>query len=117
VAAGLGLRSSSTIACPPIQSLGGPYGNGPYRKAKCSPNQRIVATLADIATKLREQSNKERNNRTLNWQPFDEARTKAAEAAEKGDYVDAIRQYSTAIRKIMKQCREHARTTELMEHP
>jgi len=115
VAAGIALRSSTTVSCPPIQSLGGPYGNGPYRKAKCTPNQRMVSTLAEIATKLREQSNKERNNRTLDWHSFDDARGKAAAADEKGDYVDAIRQYSAAIRKIMKQCREHARTTELLE--
>lgn len=112
VAAGIALRSSATISCPPIQSLGGPYGNGPYRKAKCTPNQRVVATLAEIAGKLREQSNKERNTRTLNWQAFEDARGKAAAAADKGDYIDAIRQYSTAIRKIMKQCRGQGRTTE-----
>jgi hypothetical protein len=112
VTAGIALRSSATIRCPPIQSLGGPYGNGPYRKAKCTPNPRVVATLAEIAGKLQEQSNKERNNRTLNWQAFEDARGKAAAAADKGDYIDAIRQYSTAIRKIMKQCRGQGRTTE-----
>jgi protein phosphatase len=115
VLAGFALRTSTTVKCPPIQSLGGPYGNGPYRKAKCTPNERVVNTLADFAAKLRGQSSKERNQRSFEWQSFDDARSKAVAAAEKRDYVDAIRQYSTAIRKIMKQCRDHGRTTELME--
>ena len=51
VAAGLRVRTSSPSMCPPIQSIGGPYGNGPYRKAKCAPNSQVVATLAEIAGK------------------------------------------------------------------
>ena len=38
--------------------------------------------------------------------------TEAAASAEKGDYAAAIRQYSAAIRKIMKKFREQGRTTE-----
>ena len=112
VAAGLGMRSSGLTVCPPIQSIGGPYGNGPYRKAKCAPNSRAVATLAEIAAKLREQSNKNHGNRALDWDSFEAARAEAAAAAEKGDHAAAIRQYSAAIRKIMKKFREQGRTTE-----
>src|SRR4051794_72864 len=81
VAAGLGLRTSSPVVCPPIQSLGGPYGNGPYRKAKCSPNARMVATLAEIAEKLREQSNKNHASRAPDWESFEAARADAAALA------------------------------------
>jgi serine/threonine protein phosphatase PrpC len=112
VAAGLSLRASTSSACPPVKSIGGPYGNGPYRKAVCTPNEKIVATLAEIASKLREQSNRERTNRSFDWQSFEDARTKASAAADKRDYAEAIRQYSAAIRKIMKQCRNNGRTTE-----
>jgi protein phosphatase len=112
VAAGLGMRTSGPGRCPPIQSIGGPYGNGPYRKAQCTPNSRAVATLAEIAEKLREQSNKNHSNRAPDWDSFEAARAEASASAEKGDYAAAIRQYGAAIRKIMKKFREQGRTTE-----
>lgn len=111
LAAGVMLRTAAPMSCPPIQSIGGPYGNGPYRKAKCTPNGKVVATLAEIAGKLREQSNKNHTSRAFDWQGFEDARTAAAAAAEKGDHVTAIRQYTAAIRKIMKRCRENNQTT------
>lgn len=111
LAAAMLSRSPVRAAYPPIQSIFGPYGNGPYRKADSTPNERVVATLADIATKLRDQSNNEHGNRGFDWQSFEDTRAKAAAAAGKGDLADAIRGYSAAIRKIMKQCRLHNRTT------
>jgi hypothetical protein len=112
VLAGLKLRGPESFLCPPIQSLGGPYGNGPYRKAKCTPNERVVAMFAEIAEKLREQSSKDNGQRPLDWQAFDVARTKATAAREKNDHAEAIRRYSEAIRTIMKQCRELNRTVD-----
>jgi PPM family protein phosphatase len=112
IAAGLKMRGPNSAVCPPIQSLGGPYGNGPYRKAKCAPNSQVVATLAEIAGKLREQSNKNHANRAPDWQSFEAVRTEAAAFAEKGDHAEAIRRYSAAIRKVMKKFREQGRTTE-----
>lgn len=112
VAAGLSLRTSTAATCPPIQSIGGPYGNGPYRKAECAPNRQVVATFAEIADKLHEQSKKTHGNRAPDWQSFEADRTEAAALAEKGDYAEAIRRYGAAIRKIMKKFREHGRTTE-----
>jgi hypothetical protein len=106
------MRTSSPAVCPPLQSIGGPYGNGPYRKAKCTPNSQVVATLAEIARKLREQSNKNHTNRAPDWQSFEAALAEAAALAEKGDHTEAIRRYSAAIRKIMKKFREHGRSTE-----
>ncbi len=110
--AGLKFRISTANNRPPTQSIGGPYGNGPYRKATCTPNGRIVAMLADIAAKLREHSGDGKVNRELDWQAFDDARSEAAASATSGDYVAAIRQYSAAIRNVMKRYREQGRTVD-----
>ena len=112
VAAGIASRTSGPAACPPVQSIGGPYGNGPYRKANCTPNSNVVATLAEIANKLCEQSNKNHGNRAPDWQAFEESRAEAAASEARGDHQAATRQYSAAIRRIMKKFREHGRTTE-----
>ena len=112
VFAGLTMRSGGSAAGAPIQSIGGPYGNGPYRKAKCAPDSRIATTLAEIAAKLREQSGKKHGARSPDWEAFEAARSEAAALAEKGDYAEAVRRYSAAIRKVMKKFREQGRTTE-----
>ncbi len=112
VYAGFLMRESGSAACQSIQSIGGPYGNGPYRKAKCAPSSRMVATLADIASKLHEQAGKNHGGRSPDWEAFDAARSDAAALADKGDYAEAVRRYSAAIRKVMKTFREHGRTTE-----
>jgi protein phosphatase len=110
--AALAFRSNLSGASPEVRQLGGPYGNGPYRKADCPPNGRVVASLDEIAGKLRELPEKEPGNWTVNWQSFDDQRAQAAAAAEKGDYVSAIRDYSQAIREIMRQLREHRPTVD-----
>jgi hypothetical protein len=53
---------------------------------------------------------------SVNWRPFDDGRTRAAAAAEKGEYADAIRQYCGVIRYIMKQFREHRPTVDTNSH-
>jgi protein phosphatase len=93
-------------------SIGGPYGNGPYRKTDCPPNGRVVATLADIASSLRALPEKEPGDWSVDWQPFDLQRAEAAAAAEAGDHATAIRQYCQAIREIMHQLREHRPTID-----
>jgi PPM family protein phosphatase len=99
-------------ASPAVGSLGGPYGNGPYRKTECPPNGRVVATLADITAMLRALPEKEPGNWSVDWQPFDAKRAEAAGAAETGDHENAIRQYCQAIREIMQQLREHRPTID-----
>lgn len=118
VAAGLAFRSTNAVVCPPIGSIGGPYGNGPYRKIQCAPNGKVVAALADIAATLRELPAKETGNGRVKWDAFDKACAEAKSAAGRGDYVDAVRGYSSAIRGIMKQLRDFrapggATTTQL----
>jgi protein phosphatase len=111
--AAVGLRGRPTVAGGGgVGSLGGPYGNGPYRKTTCPPNGKIVATLAEIATTLRALPEKEPGNWSVDWHPFDLQRAAAAAAAESGDYANAIRQYCQAIREIMQQVREHRPTID-----
>jgi protein phosphatase len=95
-----------------IKPLGGPYGNGPYRKSTCPPNGRVVDALQEIASKLRELPDRQPGEWTVDWQPFDTQRDKAEAAAKNGDYVGAIRGYGEAIRDIMRQLREHRPTID-----
>jgi protein phosphatase len=110
--AGLSTRSNVPATCAPYQSIGGPYGNGPYRKAQCPPDGKLLATLEDISKKLRELPASEPGHGAVNWQEFDDARSHAIAAAERGDHTTAIRQYSLAIRQAMKQLRAHRPTID-----
>jgi protein phosphatase len=110
--AGLSSRSNGLAACAPHQSIGGPYGNGPYRKAQCPPDGKLLATFEDISKKLRELPVSDPGNAAVNWEHFDEARSQATAAAERGDHAQAIRQYSLAIRQVMKQLRAHRPTID-----
>ncbi len=93
-------------------SIGGPYGNGPYRKTDCPPNGKVVAMLADVAGLLRALPDKEPGNWSVDFKPFDDQRAQAVLAAESGNHGEAIRQYCQAIREIMQQLREHRPTIE-----
>jgi hypothetical protein len=99
-------RSRSAARCPLIRPIGGPYGNGPYRKTQAEPNRKIVDVLAEITAGLRNSSERELKNANIDWQPFDAQRAQAATTAESGDNVAAIRQYTQAIRDIMRQLRD-----------
>jgi|RhiMethySRZTD1v2_1073278.scaffolds.fasta_scaffold185017_1 protein phosphatase len=98
-------KPTGQFVCPPIGPIGGPYGNGPYRKAQCTPNDKMVSTLADFTAKLRDLPEQEAANGKINWQSFDDAVSQAKAAAERDDHVGAIRRYSEAIRGVMKQLR------------
>jgi len=104
-AAGLATRSSRTFVCPPVGSIGGPYGNGPYRKIQCAPGGKFVATLAEIAAKLRDLPAKDSGNGKVDWKRFDTTTIEAKSAADRGDFESAVRHYSEAIRGIMRQLR------------
>jgi PPM family protein phosphatase len=108
----LAFQHNSNAAGPAIRPLGGPYGNGPYRKATCPPNGRVVESLQEIAVKLRELPEKQSGDWTVDWQPFDTQRADAAAAAKNGDFVAAIRGYGKAIHEIMRQLREHRPTVD-----
>jgi protein phosphatase len=103
-------QNRSGAASAPVRPLGGPYGNGPYRKAECTPNGRLVAAFDEIAGTLRELPEKEPGEWTIDWQSFDAQRSQAAAAAQKGDYVEAVRRNTQGIRDVMRQLRNHRPT-------
>lgn len=89
-------------------SLGGPYGNGPYRDTLAETNDKIVASLAALTEKLR--SLPEGQGPRIDWQPFDELTAAGKKAAENGDYCTAIRPYAEALRAVMQQLRQNRLT-------
>ncbi len=112
VGAALAFRSSAGTTCPPIGPIGGPYGNGPYRKANCEPNEKVVSTLADVIAKLRDLPENGAGDRKIDWQTCDGLLSEAKAANERGDCVTAVQHYSAAIRRIMKQLRESRPTVD-----
>jgi hypothetical protein len=112
VGAAIAFRTSVAATCPPIGPIGGPYGNGPYRKANCEPNAKVVTVLADIAAKIRDLPEDDAGDRSIDWQAFDTARAEAQAANDRSDYVSAIQHYSAAIRRMMKQLRQSRPTVE-----
>ncbi|MEX2316443.1 MAG: protein phosphatase 2C domain-containing protein [Pirellulales bacterium] len=101
---GWAYRAGATAGAP-VGSLGGPYGNGPYRKVECGPTRSVVDSLAEIAGKLRELPEKQPNNWNVDWQSFDATRKKAAAAVEADQLADAVRHYCHAVRDVMRQLR------------
>lgn len=89
-------------------SLGGPYGNGPYRDTAAEPNEKIVASLTEMIGKLR--ALLPGQGPKIDWQPLDVLTSAGKSAAESGDYCTAIRKYAEAIRAVMQQIRQHRLT-------
>ncbi|HEX4412442.1 MAG TPA: PP2C family serine/threonine-protein phosphatase [Lacipirellulaceae bacterium] len=112
VGAALAFRTSGGGACPPIGPIGGPYGNGPYRKANCAPGPKVVATLADLASKIRELPDDDPGSRSVDWKAFDATTSEAKAANDRGEYELAIQHYSAAIRRTMKQLRQSRPTVD-----
>jgi len=117
VAAGLMARTNRTFVCPPIGSIGGPYGNGPYRKIQCAPNGKVVGTLAEITAKLRNLPEKDAGNGKVDWKKFDAATSEAKSAAGRNEFESAVRHYSEAIRGIMRQLRDFRPTVDGPDQP
>jgi protein phosphatase len=112
VGAALAFRSSAAATCPPIGPIGGPYGNGPYRKANCAPDAKVVAILGEIAGKIRDLPEEGAGDRSVDWNAFDAATTEGQAANDRGDFVSAIQNYSAAIRRMMKQLRQSRPTVD-----
>ena len=89
-------------------SLGGPYGNGPYRETASEPDEKIVASLAEMAEKLRNLPNG--HGLKIDWTPLDEATAAGKAAAASGDHCTAIRRYAEGLRVVMQQIRQHRLT-------
>ncbi|MCI0492911.1 MAG: protein phosphatase 2C domain-containing protein [Planctomycetes bacterium] len=102
-------QQPATTRLPPGM-IGGPYGNGPYRKADCAPNRQVVDALAEVADQLRGLTESETNDRSIHWQVFDEARQQATAAADAGDFATAIRHHCRSMRDVMQQLADHNAT-------
>ncbi len=113
VSAGIAFSASAAAKCVSISPIGGPYGNGPYRKFHCKPNGKIVSALADIATQLSENPHARNGEREIDWEEFEQLRNNARAANERGDFISAVAHYSAAIRLIMKQLRANRPTVEV----
>jgi protein phosphatase len=104
------LTNAGATSFVPAGSLGGPYGDGPYRKVECGPSRSVARALADIAGKIRALPEKQSENWKVDWQSFDALREKAAAAVDAGQLADAVRHYCRAIHGIMQQLRDHRPT-------
>jgi hypothetical protein len=101
-------RSRRGAASTATLSLGGPYGNGPYRETAAEPDDKMVASLAEMAEKLRNLPDGQAPK--IDWLPLDESVAAGKAAAAKLDYRSAVRHYAAGLRAVMQQLRQH-RTT------
>ncbi|MEM6798632.1 MAG: protein phosphatase 2C domain-containing protein [Planctomycetota bacterium] len=103
------MQRGAAVSTPAVSgSLGGPYGNGPYRTIDCEPGDAAAAALADVVEQLAELEHRdgaEPSPPVENWKPFQELRHKAIYAADTGDPAAAVIHYAAAIRELMDQVR------------
>jgi protein phosphatase len=104
---GIWAYRAGAAAGTPVGPIGGPYGNGPYRKIECGPTRQVADALAELTAKLRELPEKQPNHWNVDWQNFDAARSQAAAEADAGQFADAIRHECRALRDVMRQLRNH----------
>jgi protein phosphatase len=102
-------RSRRGIATPATFSLGGPYGNGPYRETDREPDEKMVASLAEVAETLRNLPNGQ--GPKIDWTPLNDSVAAGKVAAASGDYLSAIQRYAAGLRAVMQQLRQHRTTT------
>lgn len=94
-------------------SIGGPYGNGPYRKIECRPTREVVTALADLAGRLRTLPEKSSVQWDVDWRSFDATTAQAVAAVDAGQFADAVRHYCHAIRDVMRQFRDRRPTLDV----
>jgi protein phosphatase len=90
------------------RSIGGPYGNGPYRETPCEPNRKVADGLAEITAKLRELP----GGIGVSGPSLDHITAEAKAAVEAGDFSTAIKRYAAAISCTMQQVRIQRTTTD-----
>ncbi len=82
---------------------GRPLGRGPYVAVDCPPNADIVGRLGEVAQKLRDAA--ANGHWTVGWDPFNALEQQAQDAARRGDFDRAVREYGQAIWYMMDQLR------------
>ena len=100
-------QSRSSGVAPQAAPTNMPLGKGPYRSRACANKDEFVGRLATIASQLREAATEQ--NWTLDWAKFNDFSERGLKAAEKGDFVEAVRQYIHAISFMMDELREQRR--------
>jgi PPM family protein phosphatase len=101
-------RSSRSAASTATFSLGGPYGNGPYRDTPIESDAKMVASLAEMTEKLRNLPDGQ--GPKIDWTPLDESMATGKAEAASGDYRQAIGGYAAGLRAVMQQLRQHRLT-------
>ncbi len=101
-------RSRRGVTSPAALSLGGPYGNGPYRETDIEPDDKLIASLAELAEKLRNLP--DGKGPKIDWTPLDESVAAGKSAAANGDCHGAICHYAAGLRAVMQQLRQHRLT-------
>jgi serine/threonine protein phosphatase PrpC len=81
----------------------GKLGNGPHTSLVCNVNNEFVDKFAKIVTQLKDAAVEE--SWTLDWHKFNGISSRALSAAEKSNYVDAVREYCHAISFMMNELR------------
>ncbi|QDT69577.1 Putative protein phosphatase 2C-type [Planctomycetes bacterium MalM25] len=108
----------------PNRSLGGPYGNGPYRRIECGEQAAAAGDLHDLVRELADlesdddtvrpggDSHVTSDNGSLNghfmidWTPHRPAHEEADAAFERRDYSEAILGYARVVREVVRAARE-----------
>ena len=88
--------------------LGGPYGNGPYRRY----DTHLDASASDMGGLCRELSSLEHDDQSplvtsthIDWQGFHKKCDEAQAAADVHDSPQAIKRYAEALRQLMREIR------------
>jgi protein phosphatase len=106
-------RSRHSAPCNLDRSIGGPYGNGPYRETPCDPSRKVVDSLSEITAKLRDLP--AGLGVSVSGTALNRLSAEAIAAAEAGDFVTAIKRYAEAIRSTMQQIRVQRTTTDVVQ--
>lgn len=89
-----------------LATLGGPYGNAPYRRVPCGPGPETTDAIREVLdelSKLREQTAQLNGAASIDWQGFDQTIQQAEHAS---DWRQQVSGYGQALRSLMKQVRE-----------
>lgn len=79
------------------------FGRGPHTSRTCLINNEFVDKLAKIVAQLREAATEE--HWQVNWDRFNQLDAKALAAAERKDYLAAVRGYGQAVSFMMQEIR------------
>lgn len=82
-------------------------GRGPHTSRACPTNNDFVDKLAKVVAQLREAATEE--NWSIDWTRFNTFDSRAMSAAERKDYLEAVREYGHAICFMMDEIRGQRR--------